>query len=333
MSLQKILLDIASEVGVSISNAEERLWATKMVNDAAKEIYESADLVGSLREITINIDTDAQNASMISLPGYVDQIRGIKYSAILGGKIPQNDQRPRYHYGRGWGSNAISLPIRVVRESAPLKRDISNASLLVFTIPIVESSDIVITIVGQTTNSNRVSEKVTIVAGTLTVATLGNFIDVVNIEKDTVNVNDITVTDIDDNILSVIPNHQIKPLYKWLELTDNNVLGGQTINTNIYTAIDILYKPFFEPFVELFDEFQAGPKYDRAIFYKFQELYFAQQDGKETKAIVANSKVTSLLDSIGVDTDQARTMEVEWGRNGLSDAQNPHSPLTWNRRH
>lgn len=333
MSLQKILLDIASECGVSISDDTERLWAIKMVNDAAKELWETEDLVGSLRELTFNIDSDAQSSSMVSLPGYVDQLRGVKYSQVLGGKIPQNDMRPRYHFGRGWGANAFAMPVRVVRESSPLKRDIINASIITFSIPESEDNDIVITIVGETTNSSRTAEKVTIIAGSTEVSTVGNFIgDLINIEKTSTNINNITITDVDYNELGVIFNNELKPKYKWLELQDNNVLRGQSNTSPIYTSIDILYKPKFIPFVELFDEFQASDKYDRAIFYKFQELYFAQQDGKLENAILAGAKVKKLVDDMNIDSEQGRELEMEFGRSGFADAQNPYTPYkNWNR--
>src|SRR3954465_665596 len=116
MPLSKILLDIATETGISISNDNERAWIVDKVNDVSKELYESNDIEGCLREQTFNIDTDVQNVSQVSLPFYVFQLRGLRYSNILGGKIPYEDMRPRYSLGRGWGANTYALPWRQTRQ-------------------------------------------------------------------------------------------------------------------------------------------------------------------------------------------------------------------------
>lgn len=324
MSLQKILLDIASETGIALANDNEKAYIIKMINDASRDLYEIQDIPGCLREQTFNIDESATTTSLVSLPYYVDQIRGIRYSQILGGKIPQNDMRPRYHGGRGWGANSFSMPFRVVREHYPLKRDISNASVLTFTLPQVESVDIIIHITGETTNSQRTSEEVTIVADSLTVDTLGNFIEIQQIEKEQPSNYDIKVTDVESNELAVIHNAELSPLYKIIELQDNNAGLGQVQINRQLSAIDLLYKVRFTPFVNLFDEFPC-PRCDRIIFYKFCEYYAGQQPGNETSVAMAIQKAQSLLDNLCVDTEKGKVLEIEWGRNGFNDAQNPYS--------
>lgn len=323
MSLQKILLDISTELGISVATDAERSWIIEKINDAARELYESQDITGCLREQTFNADSDGpQFSSLVALPYYVDQIRGMRFSKLMGGKISANDMRPRYHFGRGWGTDSFVMPYRIVRERAPLKRDISNASVLKFTIPEAEAVDVVINIVGETTNSARSAEQVTLIAGDLSVTSSGNFVDVTHIEKSAVNVNDIIITDVEDNELGVIPNSEVIPIYKWLELQDSNAGFAGSTQFNQLTAMDFLYKVRFTPFVNLYDEFPC-PKCDRIIFYKFAEYYEGQQTGHETRVAMAAAKSAQLLDNLNTDSEAGKDMEIEFGSNGFTEAQQP----------
>lgn len=329
MALSKILLDIATELGIDITNDTERSWVVDKINDAAKEIYESDDIPGCLRELTFNIDSEAQNSSLVSLPGYIDKLRGLRWTSVQGGKIPQNDMVPRYHLGKGWGANAFSLPFRVIREVYPLKRDISNASVLTFTLPVAEAEDITITIIGKTGNSDRFSETVVIPAGDLTITTAGNYEEVHSIIKSGTNLYNIEITDVEDNNLGTISNAELSPAYKILELIDGNL--GPQMNYGGQTAIDILYKTRFNPFVNLADEFPC-PNCDRIIFYKFAEYYLAQMPGRLMDAVAAGEKAKLLLTNLNVDTEGGKELEMQFGRNGLLEAQNPYNNLYMNSR-
>lgn len=331
MSLQKILVDIGTELGIDITTDSERAWIIEKINDAAKELYDSDDIPGCLRELTFNIDTEAVESSLVSLPGYVDKLRGIRYTSVQGGKVPLNDMRPRYHLGKGWGANAFALPFRVIREEYPLKREISNASILTFTLPNVETVDINITVIGRTANSDRFSEVVVIPAGELTVSSVGNYEDIENIEKYTTNNYNISVTDVENNELAVIPNNILSPLYKLLELTDANLSNGVVVNYGGLTAIDILFKTRFYKFVNLRDEFPC-PNCDRIIFYKFAAQYLAQQPSLLGHAAAAQEKARMLLENLNVDSEDGKELELQFGRNGLLEAQNPWNSMYMNSR-
>lgn len=329
MALSKILLDIATELGIDITSDTERSWIVEKVNDAAREIYESDDIPGCLRELTFNIDAEAQESSLVSLPGYIDKIRGLRWTSVQGGKIPQNDMGPRYHLGKGWGANAFSLPFRTIREVYPLRRDISNASVLTFTLSVEETVDVTITIVGKTNNSDRFSETVVIPAGDLFVKTTGNYEEVLSILKSATNLYNITITDVENNNLGTINNGDLSPAYKILELIDGNL--GPQVNYGGQTAIDILYKTRFTPFVNLADEFPC-PNCDRVLFYKFAEYYLAQMPGRLTDAIAAGKKAEILLTNLNIDTEGGKELELQFGRNGLLEAQNPYNNLYMNSR-
>lgn len=325
MSLQAILTDIASELHIPLNTDDEISWAVSKVNAVAKELYEGQDITGCLREQTFNLDTDTKESSLVALPFYVDQLRGIRFSMLPGGKIPMNDMRPRYHTGRGWGANAYSVPFRITREQATLKRDIANASVLTFSVAEAEPTDIIIHIVGETNNAARYSESVTLSAGELSVDSVGNYITTpVNLEKETVSQQDITISDVDGNELAVIPNFELKPAYKWLELVDANAGVSSFLPTyTSFTAIDILYKLRYQPFRDAFDEFICGPKFDRAIFYQFAAWYEGQKPGSENRAMGYLQAAQTIIANIQRDTEGAREMEIEFGRNGYESCQQP----------
>lgn len=323
MSLAKILLDISNELSISAQNDNERLYLIGKINDAGKELWESNDLPGSLRECTFNIDTAAQESSQVSLPFYVDKIRGLRFSAIQGGKIPLNDQRPRYYYGRGWGANSFAFPWRKTREAYPLQREIVNASVLTFTVALVEIEDIIINIVGKTDNSDRFNEVVTIVAGTLTADSIGNYEDITTLSKNAVNTNNIIVTDVEGNEISIIPNSELAPRYTIIALVDANTQFNVIPNYNCYSSVDVLYKQRFTPLVNLSDEYPA-PNCDRLLFYKFSEFYWSQQPGNEDRAILAARKTAQILNSLNGDDEAAQERELQWEPNGVYEAMNPY---------
>lgn len=328
MPLSKILLDIGTETGISVANPSEREWIIDKINDIALELYQRVDIDGCLREQTFNIDQgedEAQYSSLVALPYYVDQIRGLRYTQWPGGKIAQNDMRPRYSIGKGWGdgSNEFSLPIRVVRDEAPLKRDITNASVLTFSVNSPATVGISIYIVGRTTNAERAQETLVLDIGEIEVQTAGNFESIESISKVVVYDQDIYINDVDGNELAILHNSQTKTCYKILELQDNNA-GYQSgvVRAGGFSAIDLLYKTKFTPFANLQDEFPCGPKCDRTIFYQFVAMY-AAQNGQPDKATGYAAKADELLGNLNTDAETGKEMSFQFGRNGFNTTQQP----------
>lgn len=321
MSLKKILTDLASEMGVVVTSDEQLAYWTSRVNDAAEELYSSTDIPGCLMENTFNIEDEGQTASMLTLPWYVGELRGLRFTTVQGGKIPINDMRPRYHYGRGWGDNAFSIPFRIVRENVTLAREIANAAPLTFTLPKAESADVVITIIGETDVAARVQETVTIPAGQLQITTANSWADVPeNIEKAALNAGDIVITDVEDNTLGLIPNSELTPSYKWVEITDPNLGVGNAYGST--AAVDILFKKPFRRFRNVYDEFPCK-KCDRAIFYKVAEYIEHTDRNNETRAVLFNRKCKQILDDLINNIDMARDLELNFGTNGYAEAMHP----------
>jgi len=328
MSLQTILTRISSDLGISITTESELDWAITKVNELAKELYDSKDIKDCLREVTINLDTDDEGpvfSSLVSLPHFVGELRGIRYSNITGGKIPLNDMRPRYHSGKGWGANSFAIPYRLVREDAPIKHDIVNASVLTISVDVAESVDVHVVVVGQTDNSSRVQEIITLTAGQLTVDSVGNFEEIESISKLEYTNNDIIITDVESNEIATIPNNSLQSLYKWLELNDANAsIAGTAALSGQLSAIDLLFKQRFMPFVNLYDEFVCRGC-DSILFYKFAAWYEAKTPGYEQRALMAQGKADELLSNLLIDSETGVAMEMQFGPNGLLEVQQPAS--------
>ena len=312
MSLKTIRADIAARIGLNLQVESEVLFINHEINDAAEELYIGYDLVGCLKE---NIFSFVNTDKIISLPYDVYSIRGIRYYDSKY-KIPLNDQRPRYS-NQGW--SRLALNYREIGDS-PLSRQLENFSILNFSIPLSVATDVVISLIGKTPNSARVQETVTIPAGSLSVNTTGNFETIFSIIKNDTCTYDITVQTADNTIVAIIPNSELVSRYKILQVLDD------TISTGIENAgVEILYKPRFTPFQNDSDEFPCQG-YDKAIFWKYMEHYYAgQKDGME-KATASYGKCQDVISQIARNAESGREMEVEFAANPFYGL---YRPMRW----
>lgn len=317
MALKNILQDVAINLGLSIDNADELEFYTEKVNQVARELYDSSDLPGSLREQVFQIDDSA--TYQISLPYYIDEIRAIRQYNTVGGKVRLEDMRPRYHAGR-WGS-ASAITFRVKQNNAALARDISNAGLLTFSFPTdkVEAVDVTITVVGGNSDSARIQETVTIAAGASEITTVNGFETVDSIRKSDTNTYDITITDIDDVELGVIHNSELNSSYTIVGIREDDLAFKQN-NSFPMNTYEVLYKQKFSGFVNLYDEFPC-PKFDKIIYWKFIEHYNADKPGFEQRAYAAKLKADDLINQLKASNESGKIMTVQYGENPMFKAQ------------
>lgn len=317
MPLKNILSDIAVNLGLSIDNEDELAFYTEKVNQVARELYDSSDLPGSLREQVFQIDDSA--TYQISLPWYIDEVRAIRLFNTVGGKIRLEDLRPRYHNGR-WGS-ASGITFRVKQNNAALARDISNAGLLTFSLPEdqVEASDITITVVGGNSVSSRFQETITLEAGASNVTTTKGFEYVDSIRKSTTNNYDITITDIDNIELGVIPNNELGTCYTIVSVREDDLAFKQN-NSFPLNTYEVLFKQKFNGFVNLYDEFPC-PKFDKIIYWKFIEHYNADKPGFEQRAYAAKLKADELINQLKAGNESGKNMTLQYAENPMFKAQ------------
>lgn len=264
MSLGYIIDALTEKYG--FDEDDQRAMLVRKINRAAREIYESQDLPGCLKEIVFNVGSN----SVIALPSYVGELRAVR-GRDMKEKVELKDMVPQYKY-ESWGE--INRVWRLLGKS-PIKKSIITAAGLTVTIPVVEATSIIVTVIGETVTSKRRSESITITAGNLTATGAVAFLDVHSIVKNRVTTYDVTVKDSSNNELSVIPNNELSSSYILVDVSAIPSAGSST-NTR---QVDVLYKQNLLPLANDDDEFPC-PGFDDAIVYKtLEHVYSMQADG------------------------------------------------------
>lgn len=259
MSLLDIKALIVAELGYKLANSGEIALFNTRLNKAALEVFMLADLDGSLDEDVFDFYTTTQQ---VVVPHYVGLVRGGRYydSRV---QVPVDHMVNRYH-DEGFSNETWYLKFREVAKS-PLQRDIENASIITFSIPAVESEDIILYIQGETDRSSTFKETITIAAGNLTASTIEQYSRVRVLTKNRLTNYDITTKDVEDNILAVIPNDRKSHQYTIWQVSESEQPYSQT------TTVELLYKVPFYPLEQDGDQFLGSDKYDLAIVYKFMQ--------------------------------------------------------------
>ena len=305
MSLLDIRTNIDSEAGFnSVNNTDDLVYLNSRINKIAKDLYDKQDLVGSMYELITFWDNDAK---LVSMPTYVGEVRGARYydSPI---EITLRDIRPRY------AINTYGIELMDFREVylSTFAIQLDNYSTLTFSLPEgeVEEVDVSITIIGKTPVASKVQEVLVIVAGESSVESENNWVGAPEIiKKSAANSFDITITDVEDTELAIIPNNALASEYQIWQVRDDNLVGQVASN-----SIELLFKMKFEPLVNDGDEFLAA-KYDDVILWKFLEEFWSKQENKES--LVANAQVqwVSKMEAIHGNKEKGKKTEMQFARN------------------
>lgn len=302
MSLKYIRSNLAAECGFHPdSSANDKEYLDNQINQVAIDLNNGLDLVGSLFEI-IAFFTDFEER-LISVPAYVGNIRAGKYYDCPA-QITLRDIRPRYSTD-GWSNSIIDY-----REVGVSTLAISNTeySKLIFSLPEgeVETEDLIFTIIGETPVASQVEETLTLVAGSNSVTSVNNWVGAPKIiSKNRVNSYDVTITDINETELAIIPNSELKSFYSIWQVQDDSVINAVTCN-----SMEILYKQKYVLLVNDGDEFLNG-KYDEVIIWKFLDEYWSKQDGKENMAEGARLKWMSKMAGVNRNSPKGKKVELQ----------------------
>jgi len=305
MAFRDILLDFMAHTGLKV---DQRTYATRIINGAAEELYNkpSFDPANCLREQVFSLDTNAIN--QCTLPYYVGALRGVReYQTGL--RADMHDMRPRYTT-QGWREQYDKwLTFRKKHEVA-LARDIANEGPLTLTLTAPAAEAINVNVVGASSVSARVIEVVAFAVGDTVKATSNSFNFIEAIEKDNLTTFDLNVTDIDGVLLAYIANNQYKSRYTLIQIPDY----PQVINANDTLYIEVIYKLQFSPFKNDFDQFPATG-YDKAIYWKSLEHWFARKEDKVQEMLAAGAKCAEVLNDISVDNESQTQKKIDFGRN------------------
>ena len=299
MALNDILNDIVAETGFKVrTSASEREVVVTRVNAAAKELYDSTDLPGSLDEQVFDLNA---GAAQVSLPEYVGQTRGGRYYDSRM-KVAIDDMGNRYHAGMNF-QDVWYLNFRKLSKS-PLSREIINESVLKFSTPIEELEDTRIAIIGPTINSSRAAEEIVLLANTKEVSCISNFRSPIeSILKNRKTLYDITVKDIEDNILAVIPNSQYRSTYNIYQILDTPF---PTLPST-WSALEVKFKKRYVPMKEDIDQFVCGDDFDKAIFWKFME----HRSRNVEAASAFQAKTIQATDTLITDEEPGKKRNLE----------------------
>lgn len=264
MPLSNILTDCAQKLGTSLADAASRTWLVGQVNQAVRELYESTDLDGSLREQVFSTDIAEQQATF---PHYVGSVRAIRrYSS--GYPVSLVDMAPRY-FRDDWSSSHF-YKFRV-KSVSPIATYLKHAAPLSITIPEAVSSDISVTFVGATQNRSSARETITIPAGsvlatgTTPFSPLGlNPMALSAVIKGVTDV-DVSVLDVENRLLATIPSNVRESRYITVQLFDGTYQLASTSN-----LIEVCYK---EHLVDLVEDTDCLPVdgYDAAVVWRVLE--------------------------------------------------------------
>lgn len=260
--LLDILTDIEAENGRLIGSSRDLVISR--INSAAKEIHESVDLEEGLEEEIVNFNQE--NAQTIALPAYMDKVRGARF---VDGRlaITIDDMRNRYNFA-WWSENETWYLKPRSRGKSALSRSIDNQSVLILSVPVLEPTSFTVTITGKTDRAQRFQETVTFLTTDLQKQTLGNYLSVESISKSRITQSDLTIKDVEDNILGQVLNSEYHSEYRIYQIMDEE--QGAILPAN-FSGTEILYKKKFQPFKNNGDMFLGTSRYDKAIFWKYFE--------------------------------------------------------------
>jgi hypothetical protein len=305
MSVGYILTNAGKKMGLDPSVENERATLLQYLNEAAPELYTQSDLVGSLMEQVFKVNGD----QTLSLPAYVGELRAVReYYSMQTWHI--NQMRPRYNQFN-WQDTWRNF--RLLGKRA-LMATVTNLSKGVISVVEVETPPIVITLTGPIAGASCISESVTM--DSVSKNTVNSFTDYVAVKKDRVNSFDVTLTDVDGKVLTVIPNNELEAKYQCVDISLCPWLPASVSTVDNY--VEILYKKALNLLTLDSDEFPCLG-YDNVLVNKIMQLW-AEEQGKADVATMYDTKASRTAARIYADANKS-TEDV------IALVANPHDSI------
>jgi hypothetical protein len=259
-------------------------------------------------------------AAVVTLPSEVDVLRAVRIPQI-GVPIKLQDLRPRY-MERYWAAGDC-FTWRTIKQS-PIFRDLADFGPLKVSRPEVEliGDDLIVTIMGATEQATSAVEQLVFTPTNKKLITTKHFKSPIkSIVKSRLNTFDITVTDLNDEPISIIPNYSYRPLYTVVQIRDERFSFNRCLflSDNDCHVVEALYKPHYKVMQNDYDEFQC-PGYDKAIYYKTMEHHYARQKDTIT-AMAFFAKAASIVGDKFRNEEQGKSMPMHFGPNRFITAQ------------
>lgn len=304
MPLSNILRLFSAKTGLNPADTRQREVALRFINEAAYELYMQSDMAGSLMEQCFKVNGD----QTISLPQYVGPVRALRE---LDSMIPWNlnQMRPRYNqsnwqdYWRNWR----------VRNTQALQKSITNTAPVAVSVPVADTG-LIVSINGSTLTGSSVTEDITM--SSTYISGVQDFVSIIGVTKNKVTMYDVSILDIDGNVLTVIPNSELAAVYQIIDVSTCPWLPQDGNQLDHY--VEVLYKKALPYLSNDGDEFPAQG-YDYIVANKSLQVWF-QENGNAQEALAYDQLTTRSL---------ARKHEEE--NRGTEDVmalvENPHDSL------
>ena len=314
MAVQDIVNDIASVGGIDLTSQDQLTFTISRVDQAARELYDQNDLIGSLREQVFN--AAVQSGMQVSLPNYVGRVRACRYY-FPELNLQTVDMRPRYA-ARFWQSKNL-LSWRLKTDQALLS-DISNTGIMGIAFKDASTVDVNITIIGSGDFADHQAETLLIKAGTNAVNTFNSYNKIETFAKDVETMQNCYMVDSSGKLVSYIPNNQKRALFAMVQIINLPNRVNQTTFAPVTNFVEVLWKIRYKPLVNMTDEFVV-PGYERAIFWKYLELQARLMTTPDLNAAAAHgAQADKIVKDVANDSDQSIEKTLNFGTNATYDA-------------
>lgn len=277
MSVKYILSQVGAKIGLNPNASASRTVLLRFLNEAADELWSECDITGSLMECTFKVNGD----QTISMPMDVGAVRAVRdANNRIAWHISQ--MRPRYNelnWLDGWYNYRL-------KNTQALMMDIVNSAPVTVSVSELNDTPFTVSITGSTETAESITED--FVMSSLSVTGIFNFITITAVTKTVKTKSNVTVTDCEGNILTVLPNNKTEARYQILDISSAPWLPKTNSPTDNY--VEILYKKSLPYLSEDGDEFPAQG-YDNQLVNKCLQLYYEEQ-GKGDLAVAYDAKAT-----------------------------------------
>lgn len=305
MSVEYILDRVGKKLGINPNDNHQRSIMLDYLNEAAQELYEESDMVGSLTEDSFYVQGD----KTIALPSNVSSIRAMrekesKYPWVLTNLTERYSRNNVEQDDRTWRVRGYE-PFKVTPTSYSGIKATATQSM----------PEITLTVVGTRSDSSRFVEEVEMDGTSNTFST--TFTSIESVIKSDVCTYDISIKQSDDTVLAVIPNNEKESRYLICDVSEYP--WESTATQDDEHTLEVLYKKKLPYLSKDSDEFPADG-YDNILINKVMQLFLEEQ-GKMEEARIYDQKASRSLGRRNADLERGQLQKVKFDKH-------PHDKLS-----
>lgn len=297
-----ILKNIIDQVA-GLTALNDRSSLVQTINNAAQELWNTIDFPGVLKEEVFTLTAD----HYITLPYYVQQVRGIKGSSNE--IVELNDKSASYQENSLYNNHYRYTIIK----QTPLKAAIHNATTLKVVIAKAETFDVTVTFQGKNELSDCVTESLVFKPGETEKYTVNPFEDIFLATKDVTTNYNIKVYDGDGREIIFFPNHLREARNTMIQIAST-----EYFQYPIGTYIKVLYKPYL-PWME--NDYDSFPdKLSMSLLAKIRELVALESKDDLDRASIFSTKAATLFQQAADDQERGQTRRIHHSVNPFTDS-------------